>query len=200
MQVINEKDENAALLAAEFLAAGKLVVFATDTIYGITADASNSKAVERIYQIKKRALNKPIAIFLPNLKVAEKIFIFDEMAQKIAEKFLPGALTLVLETKAESSLLLASNLNQNPDNFIGLRIVDSFFVTKLFEKFNGILAVTSANLSGEKSINDQEEIQNQLPEIDLLVTGKMASKTPSTVAKISAGEITILRQGLLNIN
>ena len=77
MQIISAQDSNAAVLAASFLREGKTISFATDTVYGIAVDASNSKAIAALYQIKNRNKNKPIAIFLPNLKVAEKIFLFD---------------------------------------------------------------------------------------------------------------------------
>ena len=195
MQIINEKDPKAAQLASEFLRAGKIIAFATDTVYGVAADASNERAVEKLYELKKRDAKKPIAIFVPNLTAAKKLFIFDEISEKIAQQFLPGALTLILEKKAESSSLIAANLNQNDDNSLGFRIVDSFFVTRLFEKFNGFLAVSSANLSNHEPAQNTEKVAQYFPDLDLLIAGEISSQIPSTVAKISKGKITIIRQG-----
>ena len=199
MQIINELDKGSAKLASQFLKDGKIIAFATDTIYGIAVDASNDKAVEKLYQVKRRNKNKPIAIFLPDLKAAKEIFIFDDLAKNIAKKFMPGALTLVLETKVEAKKILSNNLNLNNDNFIGFRIIDKKFTQNLFEEFNGILAVSSANLSGNLPLDDAIEIQNQINEIDLIISGETNLKIASTVAKICKGEINILRQGPLRI-
>jgi L-threonylcarbamoyladenylate synthase len=200
MKVISEKDLDAVSIACEFLRAGKVISFATDTIYGIAVDASNFKAVEALYKIKKRDEKKPIAIFVKDLKAAKKIFYFDNLAKKISEKYFPGALTLVLKTKIKSASILAKNLNYNADGFLGFRIVDSNFIEKLLEKFDGALAVTSANLSGQKAATSATEIVKNLTKLDLLISGKVSKKTPSTVLKISNKKITILRQGALKID
>ena len=195
MLVVNEKDPNAATLASEFLHHGKVISFSTDTVYALAADASNFKAVEALYQIKNRDPKKPIAIFVKDLDAAKKIFFFDKKAEEIAKKFLPGALTLVLETRDKAFSYIASNLNQNSNNFLGFRVVDNFFVKELFKKFDGILAVTSANISGATAATNPDEIKNTLPNIDLLIEGEISHQPSSTVAKIIDNKITILRQG-----
>ena len=195
MLVVNEKDPNAATLASEFLEAGKVISFSTDTVYALAADASNFKAVETLYRIKNRDPKKPIAIFVKDLEAAKKIFFFDKKAKEIAKKFLPGALTLVLQTRDEAFLYIASNLNQNSNNFLGFRVVDNFFVKELFKKFDGILAVTSANISGATAATNPDEIKNILPNIDLLIKGEISHQPSSTVAKIIDNKVIILRQG-----
>ena len=195
MLVVNEKDPNAATLASEFLHHGKVISFSTDTVYALAADASNFKAVETLYQIKNRDPKKPIAIFVKDLDAAKKIFFFDKKAEEIAKKFLPGALTLVLETRDKAFSYIASNLNQNSNNFLGFRVVDKFFVKELFKKFDGILAVTSANISGATAATNPDEIKNILPNIDLLIKGEISHQPSSTVAKIIDNKVIILRQG-----
>jgi L-threonylcarbamoyladenylate synthase len=195
MLIVNENDPNAATLASEFLRDGKIISFSTDTVYALAADASNFEAVETLYQIKNRDPKKPIAIFVKDLDAAKKIFFFDKKAEEIAKKFLPGALTLVLQTRDEASSYIASNLNKNSDNFLGFRVVDNFFVKELFKKFDGILAVTSANISGATAATNPDEIKNILPNIDLLIEGEISHQPSSTVAKIIDNKITILRQG-----
>ena len=72
---------------------------------------------------------------------------------------------------------------------------DSFFIKKLFEKFSGILAVTSANLSGEKEAKNPQEIQDKFPKIDLIIDGEVSLQMPSTVIKVTNENVNILRQG-----
>lgn len=203
MQVIKESDKNSVELACEFLRAGKVISFATDTIYGLAVDAANSKAVETLYKIKNRDEKKPIAIFLKDLATAKKIFLFDELSQKISEKFLPGALTLVLKTKEPSLAGIASNLNKNSDGFLGFRIVDHKFTKNLLEKFGGNLAVTSANLTNQKAAVSAKEVEKYFSQsnLDLLIDGGTCEQqVASTVAKIYDKKITILRQGLINLS
>lgn len=195
MLIVNENNPNAATLASEFLRDGKIISFSTDTVYALAADASNFQAVETLYQIKNRDPKKPIAIFVKDLDAAKKIFFFEKKAEEIAKKFLPGALTLVLQTRDEAFSYIASNLNKNSDNFLGFRVVDNFFVKELFKKFDGILAVTSANISGATAATNPDEIKNILPNIDLLIKGEISHQPSSTVAKIIDNKITILRQG-----
>ncbi len=203
MKIISEKDSAAISLAVDFLCAGKVISFATDTVYGIAVDASNNKAIERIYSIKKRDKNKPIAIFLPNLLMAEKILSFDEMAKKVAEKFSQIPLTLILKKRPSALINLAPNLNQN-DEFLGFRIVEKNFISELLKNFGGVLAVTSANISGGEASISAAQVKNyfNFNDIDLLIDGGIcAKKIPSTVIKISDNQMTILREGEgFNIN
>jgi len=195
MLIINEENFEAASVASDFLRDGKIISFPTDTVYGLAVDASNIKAVDALYQLKNRDHKKPIAIFVKDLASAKKIFFFDKKAEEIAQKFFPGALTLVLKTRVEASQILAPNLNSNNDGFLGFRIVDSFFIKKLFEKFSGILAVTSANFSGEKEAKNSQEIKNKFPKLDLIIDGKTSLQAASTVIKVVDEKVNILRQG-----
>jgi len=203
MKIISEKDPAAISLATEYLCAGKIISFATDTVYGIVADASNINAVEQIYSIKRREKNKPIAIFLPNLLMAEKIFIFDEMAKNIAQKFSKNPLTIILKKQPNAAMHLAPNLNKN-DDFLGFRIVKKDFIDKLLKNFGGVLAVTSANISGDKAAISADQVKNYFNflDIDLLIDGGVCEiKIPSTVIKICDNQLTILRNDAnLNIN
>ncbi len=203
MKIIKESDLNAIELACDFLRQGKVISFASDTVYGVAADARNYDAVNTLYEIKNRDVKKPIAIFVKDLKTAEEIFDFDELAKKVAREFLPGALTLVLKTKENVKNILAENLNQNDDKFLGFRIVEKKFIKNLLQKFDGILAVTSANKSNHEASINANEVKKYFTnsKLALLIDGGISKeKTPSTVAKISDKKITILRQGLINIS
>ncbi len=200
MIIVKEKDLNAVDLAIEFLKAGKVIAFATDTIYGIACDANNDKAAESLYKIKNRDKKKPIAILLKDLKAAEKIFIFDETAKKIAKKFLPGALTIILKTKPGVSKNISKKLNSNLDGFLGFRIIDKEFIINLFQKFDGVLALTSANISEQESAASASEVKESFQDLDMLLIdgGKTKEKIASTIIKISNNEITLLRKGKID--
>jgi L-threonylcarbamoyladenylate synthase len=204
MKVIKESDSQAVEIACQFLKEGKLIVFATDTIYGVAADASNEKAVATLYQLKERELNKPIAIFLKNIHIAKKLFIFDDLLEKVAKKHLPGPLTIVAELRDDPSTPLAKNLNPN-NNSLGFRIVDRTFINHLLEEFNGVLAVTSANISGQNVAQNLADIQkyfcqeNKDPKLDLMIdSGDSKANGASTVVKISNNKMEILRHGFIS--
>ncbi len=196
MLIIKESDTNALELACKSLRSGKIISFTADTVYGLAVDASNSKAVDALFALKKRDPKKPIAIFVKDLASAKKIFSFDEVAEKFAEKFGSKSLTLILETKPEISALLAPNLNQNDGKFLGFRIVNRDFIKNLLEKFGGILAVTSANPSNEKAAITALEVEKYFTKsnLDLLVDGgKSEREIASAVIKIVSGKIQIIR-------
>lgn len=197
MLVIDEKKSNAVDVAIDFLQKGKVICFATDTVYGVAVDATNSKAVDGLYKLKKRDKNKPIAIFLKNLESAKKLFIFNDLASEIVEKYMPGDITAILKTTDYAKKILAKNLNNNDNDFIGFRIIDSYFVQKLFEKYNGILAVSSANEASQNPCISASLVKKNLKNLDLLIAGKKTSKLSSTIVKIVDNELTLIRQGKL---
>jgi len=200
MQIINQKDSNSVELAIKYLQAGKVICFATDTVYGVAVDATNPDAVERLYKLKNREQNKPVAIFVKDKKMAEKLFLINELSAKIIDKYMPGAITVILPTTNYAKKILAKNLNNNHNDYIGFRIVDSFFVRNLFNKFNGIIAVSSANKAFEDAGSNAGMVKKNLKKLDLLIVGKKTSKFSSTIVKIVDNKIDIIRQGKLIIN
>lgn len=199
MKIIDQKNPNSIKLAKEYLANGKVICFATDTVYGLAVDATNSKAVAKLYSLKNRPHEKPIAIFIKNIEYAKKLFIFNSLAIKIAYKFMPGKITMILPTSKFAKKILAKNLNNGHNEFIGFRIIDSFFVRKLFENYDGILAVSSANKAFEDPCNSSSKVKKNLTKLDLLIKGKKTDTTSSTIVKIDKNNLNIIRQGKIEI-
>lgn len=202
MKIIFEDNPNAANLASDFLKLGKVICFASDTVYGLAADAQNEEAVQKLYRIKRRNQNKPIAIFISKSSIAKKLFVFNNLAKKIVDKFFPGQLTLVLKKLENPEIKLADSLNTN-DDFLGFRIVDNKFVNDILQNFSGIMAVTSANISGNKSAISVDEVVSDISsaEIDLIVDGGICKgRIPSTVIKIIDNEIILLREGKISFD
>ena len=181
--------EEAVDAAALALLAGGVVVFPTDTVYGIAAHPRFPEAVARIYAIKGRAGDKPIA-FLASDAGAPARFgaAMPERARACAERFWPGALTLVLDCGG---------------TFEGFRVPDCDLAREIIARCGGLLRVTGANLSG---LPAQDEITDAMAPVceacDVVVDGgKCRGGVPSTVAKFTAdGGMEILRQGALILN
>jgi L-threonylcarbamoyladenylate synthase len=197
MTIIIQQNNQAVDLAIKELLAQNIIAIPTDTVYGLAVDATNYEAVAKLYDIKKRQHNKPIAIFLPNLQEAKKIFSFSKLADKIAKKYLPGKLTIVLPIQNKAKL--AKNLNIN-NNTLGFRIVDSFFISKLFAKFDRPLAVTSANLSGSTTAVSAIEIEQQFSQLAIIIDNQQnLCNQASTIVEIIKNDFKIIRQGQLII-
>ncbi len=198
MKKIHFNQQDADIIASRYLEDGKIISFATETVYGLACDASNFQAVDELYSLKKRDQSKPIAIFLKNLEIAQELLEFNDLALNIAKKYLPGPLTLVLKISNSSNIKLAKNLNLNEDGFLAFRISDNPFVKKLVDKYQGVMAVTSANISGQESATSDIEVEKYFNDskLDLLIcSGNCGSKISSTVAKIPSNKLQILRQG-----
>ncbi|MBQ8292982.1 MAG: threonylcarbamoyl-AMP synthase [Bacilli bacterium] len=168
---------------------GKVIVFPTDTVYGIGALAKDEEAINKIYNLKHRDKTKPLAYLSGN---KEDIMPYIQITYQNTMELMnywPGALTLIF--KKEKDLVEKDALPT-----IGFRIPDSKCALKILNHF-GIMAVTSMNLSGSAPLNDLESIEeNFKDEIDYLVIDEeIQSKTSSTILDISTSEVKILRKG-----
>lgn len=199
MQIINENNDLAVQKACQLLKDGKIIALPTDTVYGLAVDASNQKAVEDLYHLKMRDKSKPMAIFLKDIEQIKKFFEIEKITQNLIDQYLPGKLTIVARLKNDCAFNFAKNLNFIDKNFLGFRVVDSFFIKKLFLEFNGAIAVSSANLTANKVAISALEIKKYFNKIDLIIDGNILSTTPSTVVKVDNSQITIIRQGAIAI-
>lgn len=199
--IVNEADDSALKTAIEFLQKDQVISFATDTIYGLAVDATSDIAVQNLYKIKKRDLAKPIAIFVKDLQMAQEILQFDELSSKIANKFLPGALTIILPKKSQQKYQLSKFLNDNSE-FLGFRFVNQKFVNDLLAEFKKPLAVTSANISAQEHAKDAAEVAKYFAnDLNLIIKSEQLSNSkPSTVIKIEGKKLSILRQGQITKN
>ena len=195
MKIVNQFDKKAIELAINHLKNGDIVCFPTDTIYGLAVDATNEKAVEKLYNFKNRPKNKPFSIFVRDINIAKKLFVFNNLSLDIANKYFPGQLTMILKTKDYAKKILAKNINNGINDFVGFRIVDSYFVRNLFANYNGFLAVSSANKSNDEPCLSPSQIKKNLGGIDLLVAGKKTSGVASTIVKIDEDNFSIVRNG-----
>jgi L-threonylcarbamoyladenylate synthase len=169
---------------------GGIIVFPTDTVYGIGCDPYNKKTISRLYEIKKRKKTKPFPVLGVSKTELEKIAEFNTLEEKIAEKFWPGQVTLVLKVKDEKirqSLCL--------DKKIAVRVPNNQCVLSLLKECK-LLVGTSANISGTTPFTDPNECSKNLTRYDLLIDGGIIpSQSESTIVEIVGDDIKILREG-----
>jgi L-threonylcarbamoyladenylate synthase len=176
--------------AARMLRDGKLVAFPTETVYGLGADARNGKAVAGIFAAKGRPRFNPLIVHVRDLAEAERHALFSPAARKLAERFWPGALTLVLPRRADTPLseLVSAGLNS-----VALRVPAHPVAADLLREAGIPIAAPSANLSGRISATTAAHVAGGLGDkIDLILDGGATSfGVESTVVGFD-GEIPIL--------
>lgn len=197
IQLTDKKTDEAAKKAADVLHAGGVVLYPTDTLYGLGADAFSDEAVAKIYAIKGRDEKKPIHCIVADLEMIAMYAEITDIAKQLAEKFFPGPLTLIVRKKPKLVSGIASGIET-----IGFRIPNNEFCLSLAKTF-GPYTGTSANSSGGESQRSTQKILEQLGErsamIDLVIdAGELPEHRPSTVVDVSSGEIKILREGAIS--
>ena len=169
---------------------GGIVIFPTDTVYGIGCDPYNTKAVQLLYEIKKRSTTKPFPIIGYSKKEIEKIAEFNRLEEKITEKFWPGPITLVSKVKDKK---IQKSLGL--DKKIAVRIPNNECVLSLLKECK-LLVGTSANISGTPPFTDPNECVNGLTGYNLLIDGGIiTNQGESTIAEIEGDNIKIIRIG-----
>ena len=177
---------------SQIIKKGGVVVFPTDTVYGIGCNPYNVNSVNKIYEIKSRDKIKSFPVLAYSLDIVKKITIIDKFTEKIMKKYWPGPLTLILtltDQKLKESLKL--------QNKIAVRIPDSKCTLKLLEKCK-LLVGTSANISGNSSYTNPDKCMENIKNYDVFLNGgTITSKGESTIIEIKNEEIKIIREGAL---
>lgn len=184
--------------AASVLRNGGIVVYPTDTAYGIGVNAVDKNALRTLYHIKHRDQIKPTHVVVRDWEMIEKIAHTNAQSQIIFDKYMPGAVTMVLPKREIIPDELTGELAT-----IGVRIPDTKFTKMLSKLVDFPYTTPSANRSGEPtpySIPDVAKVLD-LSKVDLVIdAGVLPNKLPSTIAAVGDDSITILRQGPVVVN
>lgn len=176
--------------AEDVLAKGGIVVFPTDTVYGMGCSPFDADAVRRIYQIKNRSPGKPLPILTYSKETAEEIAEFDVQSRKIADRMWPGGLTIILKSKDAA---LCDSLVAKEK--IAVRVPDHQCTLALLKRCRHIVG-TSANASGAGSTADPAECEDSMSGYDLLLDGgRIESAAESTIIEMVKGRLEIRRGG-----
>ncbi|MDC0173923.1 L-threonylcarbamoyladenylate synthase [Nitrosopumilus sp.] len=178
--------------SVEIIENGGVIIFPTDTVYGIGCNPYDTNAVKKIYEIKSREKIKSLPVLASSIEIVKQISIIDEFTEKIIKKYWPGPLTLILKLKDKN---LKESLNL--EDKIAVRIPNSVCTLKLLNKCN-LLVGTSANVSGDSSFTDPQECMKNVKNYDIFVDGgTITSKGESTIIEIENEKIHVIREGAL---
>jgi len=191
-------DNDTVAEAARLILAGEPVAVATETVYGLAADATNASAVARIYAAKGRPSFNPLIVHVPDLKGAEQIGVFDDQARELAEQYWPGPLTLVVPLREGSGVasIVTAGLST-----IGLRVPAHPAMQALLRAVERPLAAPSANTSGSISPTRTSHVLKSLGgRIPLIVdAGATERGLESTIVAATGGPLRLLRHGPIEV-
>jgi len=182
--------------AAGFIRRGKVVGVPTDTFYGLAADPFNLAAVEQIYRVKGRPENRALPILVRSIEqAAEMARTIPDGFVRLAEKYWPGALTIVVEASSRLPLKVTGNTGR-----VALRIPNAPFVWALIQEFGGPVTGTSANLSGHPSCTNAEVLIGQLGDrLPLILDGgETGAVLASTIVDLRDDGWRIIREGRIS--
>ena len=173
--------------ARKLMEEGGLIIYPTETAYGIGCNALDEEAVEKVYEAKQRPRSKGLTVICSSLEQVENYAELTKDERKLADAFMPGPLTLVVEKKQN----VPDNLN---DSFV-FRISSSDTARELAKDFP--IVATSANISGQSTSYRVEDISDELIEkVDMVLNeGELSEGPTSTIAEVMNGEILIHRKG-----
>lgn len=195
--IMTVKDEEWVGLSQR-IKSGELIIYPTDTVYGLGAIISNEESINNIYFAKSRSFNSPLIALLSSVdkvdEVAEVSVEDRELLNKLAKAFWPGALTVILRKKDYISEIMVSG-----GNTIGVRIPNLDLAIKIIDLAGGVLATTSANISGEPSPKSYEELSEAIKsKVNLLIDGgKCKLGEVSTIIDLTKKVPKILRKGAI---
>jgi L-threonylcarbamoyladenylate synthase len=182
-------------IAADILRAGGLVAFPTETVYGLGADACNGGAVQNLLAAKARPPDKPLIVLVENFLEAARYGNFDHRGRNLAEKFWPGALTLVVNRRGDCAL----SAEINPFGAtVALRAPGNEIAIRLLRAFAGPLTAPSANPSGAAAPETAEAAARGLGQaIEAVLDGGPCPGNESTIVDLTADTARLLREGAI---
>ncbi|MDY5306494.1 L-threonylcarbamoyladenylate synthase [Fusobacterium gastrosuis] len=178
---------------------GALLIYPTDTVYGLGAVIDNEESLKKIYEAKSRAFSSPLIALVSSVDKIEKIAHIDEknkkMVKELAKNFWPGALTIILKKKDIVPGIMVSN-----GDTVGIRIPDLKISLDIIEMAGGILATTSANISGEPSPRSYAELTDEIKSrVDIVIDGgECKIGEVSTIIDLTKSIPKILRKGAIS--
>ena len=181
MDLINE--------AIDIMVGGGIILYPTDTVYGLGANIFNNDAVEKIYEIKNRDQSKPLSVLVQDIESLELIADLNRQSREIVNEWLPGPFTFILNKKKAVSPYVSASTK------VGVRIPDYKIARLLAGLFP--ITTTSANLTNEDTLSNPQDILKQIGDgVDLVIdVGPLDKAKPSTVIDLSSSKPVLVRNG-----
>ncbi len=191
----NEINKNKLNEMAEKIRDGEIVVFPTDTVYGIGVNGLDEEAINKLYEIKNRPKDKPICLLVSSIEMAKEIAKdISDKELSIIEKFFPGPLTIILNKKEIVPDILTAGKNT-----VGIRMPDNEIAIKLIKQAGVPIATTSANITGKPSGTNIKQIKKDFEgKVENYIDGGESKiGVPSTIVQVVNGQVKILREGVI---
>ncbi len=198
MEIVDVKGNKKEIVkkALEVLKRGGLVVYPTETCYGIGADATNEKAIAKLLEYKTRREGKPLSVVMAEKEMAKKYIELNDMAENIYDKYLPGPITVV--SKSLGGVVKGV---ESESGTLGVRVPDYSLILEISKEFKKPFTATSANMSYDPKPYSVESLLKNLPEkkknlIDLIIDGgELPKNEASTVVDTTLNTMNVLREG-----
>lgn len=192
----NKLDYEELKIPAKIIKEGGIVIFPTETVYGIGTNGLDKEAIKKLYEVKQRPLNKPISLLVSNIEMVNQVAKnISKLEYKIMQNFFPGPLTIILEKKDIVPDILTANTNT-----VGIRMPSGEIARKLIEYAGVPIATPSANISGKPSGTNIKDIQKDFEgKVDYFIdNGESKLGIPSTIVRVINNEVHILRHGSIS--
>jgi len=172
---------------------GKIIVYPTDTVYGIGTDPYNANSVFKIFEIKKRDIKKGFPVLVKDINTALKIGIFDDLSYKIAKNFWPGQVSILIKLRDNRLKIVTGGSDK-----IAIRVPNDEIILTVLKEVNVIVG-TSANISGRPACTSSDCVLNQLDDtFDVLIDAKIRGVgSPSTLVEVVNKKVRFLREGYI---
>ncbi len=193
--------------AVELIKRGNIVVFPTETSYGLGCDAANQEAVNKIFKIKGRAGDKPLLVVVPTVAMAKKYLVWNNLLERLAKRYWPGAVTVVGKQNQKLNIKYQklSNGVIFENSTVALRVTDSPIPKFLSAKLGRPLVATSANIADAGDAYNAREIikifQKRKYKPDAVIDGGvLPHRPPTTMVSVVGGKLKVVRQGEVKIS
>lgn len=181
--------------AVNILKEGGVIIFPTDTVWGIGASIKRLDGIKKLYEIKGRSKDKPTAVLVANISQATEIAFLDKKAKGLINRFWPGGLTLVVRAKQTVPKII-----RGVKNTVGIRMPDHKLALKILNQLGCGVVATSANFASQPPPTEREMINQRLVDLgDFLLNGNSGGGLPSTVLDTTVKPYKIIRQGDIKV-
>lgn len=190
--VMTIPEDKMKLIVSE-LAAGRLIVYPTETVYGLGCDPFDETAVKRVYMVKRRPFDMAMSIAVKDIKMMEELTVLDDRARNLIRKFMPGPITLIVTKRPAVPDILTASTNE-----IGIRIPNDPVALSIIEEFGPIVS-TSANIhSHGNPLTCQDAVNDLGASVSVYIDGGPAKfGRPSTIVQLNEGEMALIRPGAI---
>lgn len=199
MRVVKQEEVSIEEIV-QVLSRGGLIVYPTETVYGLGVDATSEVALDKLWEFKGERGDKPVLCAVSDVEMAEKYVKLSELGKKVVQKYWPGAVAIVAISKG-----LVGKKAQGDSENLGLRNPDNKLILETINNLGKPITSTSANISGTVTARSLDEFLATVPEdrqnlIDLFIdAGELPLRAPSTIVDTTGEEIKILRPGEIQV-